>query len=83
MSVLSILLSLDPGCHNGFQAVGMLIVQPQGQAPNVLKHFILTFQEENSRVTRIVLTDDKNVSLTGSKPEKDRQCPYGVTIQGA
>jgi hypothetical protein len=26
---------------NGFQAVGMLIVQPQGQAPKVLKHFIL------------------------------------------
>jgi hypothetical protein len=27
---------------NGFQAVGMLIVQPQGQALKVLKHFILT-----------------------------------------
>jgi hypothetical protein len=26
---------------NGFQAVGMLIVQPQGQALKVLKHFIL------------------------------------------
>jgi hypothetical protein len=32
---------------NGFQTVGMLIVQPQIQAPKVLKHFILTFQEEN------------------------------------
>jgi hypothetical protein len=32
---------------NGFQAVGMLIVQPQSQAPKVLKHFILAFQEEN------------------------------------
>jgi hypothetical protein len=26
---------------NDFQAVGMLIVQPQGQAPKMLKHFIL------------------------------------------
>jgi hypothetical protein len=29
---------------NDFQAVGMLIVQPQSQAPKVLKHFILTHQ---------------------------------------
>jgi hypothetical protein len=29
----------------------------------VLKHFILTFQEENSRVTRIVVNNDKNVPL--------------------
>jgi hypothetical protein len=28
---------------NGFQAVGMLIVQPQSQALKVLKHFILAF----------------------------------------
>jgi hypothetical protein len=26
---------------NGFQAVKMLIVQPQSQAPKMLKHFIL------------------------------------------
>jgi hypothetical protein len=32
---------------NGFQAVRMLIVQHQGKALKVLKHFILTFQEEN------------------------------------
>jgi hypothetical protein len=32
---------------NDFQAVGMLIVQPQSQALKVLKHFILTLQEEN------------------------------------
>jgi hypothetical protein len=31
---------------NGFQAVGMLIVQPQSQASKVLKHFILAHQEE-------------------------------------
>jgi hypothetical protein len=29
---------------NSFQAVGMLILQPQSQALNVLKHFILAFQ---------------------------------------
>jgi hypothetical protein len=29
---------------NGFQAVGMLIVQPQSQALKVLNYFILTFQ---------------------------------------
>jgi hypothetical protein len=46
---------------NAFQAVGMLIVQPQGQAPKVPKHFILALQEENPRVTRIVISDDKNV----------------------
>jgi hypothetical protein len=28
-----------------FQAVGMLIIQPQSQALKVLKHFILTLQE--------------------------------------
>jgi hypothetical protein len=48
---------------NVFQAVGMLIVQPQSQAPKVLKHFILTLQEEDPRVTRIVINDDKNVLL--------------------
>jgi hypothetical protein len=36
---------------NSFQAVEILIVQPQSQAPKVLKHFIFAFQEENSRVT--------------------------------
>jgi hypothetical protein len=48
---------------NDFQAVGMLIVQPQGQAPKVLKYFILTLQEENPRVTRIIINDDKDVPL--------------------
>jgi hypothetical protein len=54
---------------NGFQAVEMLIVDPQdqapkvGQAPKVLKHFILAFKEENPRVTRIVINDDKNIPL--------------------
>jgi hypothetical protein len=48
---------------NGFQAVGMLIVQPQSQAPKVLKHFILALQEENPRITRVVINNDKNISL--------------------
>jgi hypothetical protein len=48
---------------NSFQAVGMLIIQPQSQALKVLKHFIIAFQEENPRVTRIVINDDKNIPL--------------------
>jgi hypothetical protein len=41
----------------------MLIVQTQSQALKVLKHFILTFEEENPRVIRIIINDDKNISL--------------------
>jgi hypothetical protein len=48
---------------NVFQTIGMLIVQPQSQALKVLKHFILTLQEENSRVARIVINDNKNIPL--------------------
>jgi hypothetical protein len=57
---------------NGFQAVGMLIVQPQSQAPKVLKHFILALQEENSRVMRIVINDDKNVPLASHEANPRR-----------
>jgi hypothetical protein len=55
---------------NSFQAVEMLIIQPQSQALKVLKHFIIAFQEENSRVTRIVINNDKNIPLAahGSNP---------------
>jgi hypothetical protein len=55
---------------NGFQAVQMLIVQPQSQAPKVLKHFILALLEENPRVSRIVINDVKNVPLAshGANP---------------
>jgi hypothetical protein len=55
---------------NSFQEVGMFIVQPQSQALKVFKHFILAFQEENPRVTRIVINDDKNIPLTahGANP---------------
>jgi hypothetical protein len=48
---------------NGFQAVGMLIIQPQCQAPKVLKHFILALQEENTGITRIVINNDKYIPL--------------------
>jgi hypothetical protein len=48
---------------SSFQVVGMLIVQPQRQAPKVLKHFILDFQEENPRVSRTVINDDNNIPL--------------------
>jgi hypothetical protein len=55
---------------NSFQVVEMLIIQPQGQALKVLKHLILAFQEENPRVMRIVINDDKNISLAshGANP---------------
>jgi hypothetical protein len=57
---------------HGFQAVGMLIVQPQSQASKVLKHFILALQEENPRVTRIIVNNDKNVPLAshGANPRR-------------
>jgi hypothetical protein len=48
---------------NGFQTIGMLNVQPQSQALKVLKDFILALQEENRRVTRTVIDNDKNVPL--------------------
>jgi hypothetical protein len=67
ISELSLIITM-----NGFQAVRMLIIQPQSQALKVLKHFILTLQEENTRVTRIVINDDKNVSLAshGANPRR-------------
>jgi hypothetical protein len=57
---------------NGFQVVGMLIVQPQSKASKVLKHFILALQQENPRVMRIVINDDKNVPLAshGANPRR-------------
>jgi hypothetical protein len=57
---------------NGFQTVGMLIVQPQSQALKVLKHFILTLQEENPRVTRIIINDHQNIPLAthGANPRR-------------
>jgi hypothetical protein len=57
---------------NSFQAVGMLIVQPQSQASKVLKHFILAFQEENPRVTRIFINNDKSIPLAS----------HGVNLRG-
>jgi hypothetical protein len=69
---------------NSIQEVGMLIIQPQSQFSKVLKHFNLALQEENTRVMRIVINDDKNITcLPWSKPERGQQCPYGVTVQVA
>jgi hypothetical protein len=57
---------------NNFQAAGMLIVQPQSQEPKVLKYLIFAFQEENSRVTRVVVNNDKDVPLAshGANPRR-------------
>jgi hypothetical protein len=48
---------------NGFQAVGMLIVQPQSEEPKMLKYMIFALQVENPRVTKVVINNDKNVPL--------------------
>jgi hypothetical protein len=55
---------------NDFQAVGMIIVQPQSQALKVLKHLILALQEENLRITRIIVNDHQNIPLAthGANP---------------
>jgi hypothetical protein len=55
---------------NSFLAVGMLIVQPQCHALKVFKHIIHTFQEENTRVMRIVINNNKNIPLAahGANP---------------
>jgi hypothetical protein len=57
---------------NGFQAVGMLIVQPQSQELKVLKYFIFALQEENPRVMRVVVNNDKNIPLAshGANPRR-------------
>jgi hypothetical protein len=46
------------------------IVQPQSQALEVLKHFILALQEENPSVTRLVINNDKNIPVAshGANP---------------
>jgi hypothetical protein len=45
----------------------MFIVQSQSQASKVFKHFILALQEENPRVTRVIIHNDKNIPLTSHK----------------
>jgi hypothetical protein len=57
---------------NDFQEVGMLIVQSQCQAPKVLKHFILSLQKENPRITRIIINDHQNIPLSthGANPRR-------------
>jgi hypothetical protein len=58
---------------NGFQAVGMFIVQPQSQSSKVLKHFIHAFQGENPRVTRVVIDNDNDIPLAS----------HGANLRGA
>jgi hypothetical protein len=55
---------------NVFQAVGMLIVQPQSQEPKVLKYLIFALQEENPRVMRVVINNDNDIPLAshGANP---------------
>jgi hypothetical protein len=57
---------------NVFQAVGMLIVQPQSQEPKVLKYLIFALQEENPRVTRVVINNDNDIPLAshGANPRR-------------
>jgi hypothetical protein len=57
---------------NGFQVVGMLIVQPQSQEPKVLKYLIFALQKENLRVSRVVINNGKNVPLAshGANPRR-------------
>jgi hypothetical protein len=57
---------------NYFQAVGMLIVEPQSQEPKVLKYLIFDLQKENPRVMRVVMNNDKDVSLAshGANPRR-------------
>jgi hypothetical protein len=43
---------------NSFQAVGMLIIQPQSQEPKVLKYLILALQKEKLRVTRVIINNN-------------------------
>jgi hypothetical protein len=57
---------------NGFQAVGMLIVQPQSQPSKVLKHIIFALQEENPRITRVVVNNDKDVPLASHRSNPRR-----------
>jgi hypothetical protein len=57
---------------NGFQAVGMLIVQPQSQEPKVHNYLIFALQEENPRVTRVVINNNKHIPLAshGANPRR-------------
>jgi hypothetical protein len=57
---------------NDFQAIEILIVQPQSQELKVLKYLIFALQEENPRVTRVVINNDKNVPLVshGANPRR-------------
>jgi hypothetical protein len=57
---------------NSFQAVGMLIVQLQSQELKVLKYLIFALQEEKSRVTRVIVNNNKDIPLAshGANPRR-------------
>jgi hypothetical protein len=57
---------------NGFQEVGMLIIQPQSQELKVLKYLIFALQEENARVMRVVVNNDKDVPLASHRANPTR-----------
>jgi hypothetical protein len=57
---------------NDFQAVRMFIVQPQSQELKVLKYLIFALQEENPRVTRVFINNDKNVPLASHRANPRR-----------
>jgi hypothetical protein len=57
---------------NSFQAVGMLIVQSQDKESKVLKYLIFALQEENSRVMRVVVNNDKGIPLASHEANPRR-----------
>jgi hypothetical protein len=57
---------------NGFQAVEMLIVQPESQEPKVLKYLLFALEEENPIVTRVVVNNDKDVPLASYRANPRR-----------
>jgi hypothetical protein len=50
-----------------FQIIGMFIVQLQSQALKVFKQFIIPLQEENPRVTRIIIHNNGNIPPTAHR----------------
>jgi hypothetical protein len=57
---------------NSFQAVGMLIVQPQSQELKVLKYLIFALQEENPRVIRVDINNNKDIPLASHEANSRR-----------
>jgi hypothetical protein len=51
----------------------MLTVQPQSQEPKLLKYLIFALPEENPRVMRVVINNNKDVPLAshGANPRRN------------